>query len=561
MERLIVALLLFLALAAPMSGTPAGATELGGLPWTAADAVAPDRGVSLFRFGAFGTGIFPHDPLVPNRTVPVRVDGVPLPVISPFGADLERVPALFVDSLTVIDARLVSIATIDSIPLRPQTRIGFLSGDRRRSRFEGLFHRKITDASAILVGGMSDGIRGNEDIPGNSLRLYSVKYIHALTEGSLATATASGFRDRLNLFDLETERPMGDRVMDNIQVSGEVKRYPLSKRTTLTSSAYYRNGVSRLSRNGAGANFDDSAFGLAANLASPRNGGGYSLDFWNDTRLFEGRNTDASWKGNTSGLTGSAIWTRSMLRLDLSAGGMYSSKYGAGLTAAGGLSFPLRGKATGVLRGEFSHIFPGPENIYYPSLLFSDTLRVSDLDRYHTAEVEAGMRSRWGTADVGLSLFTAHSNAPFFVPVPATMVMNGDSRYSGARLTLAARGGTGVYREGDMRIEYIGGSSPRRIWPRPDLNVQARGSLSRVYFKGNLHASIYGDAQLADWRSGPLTPDGVHFFAEGGISLRVSGFTAFYTAENITNTDMRWFDTFRWQGRNYQWGVFWSLRD
>jgi hypothetical protein len=141
------------------------------------------------------------------------------------------------------------------------------------------------------------------------------------------------------------------------------------------------------------------------------------------------------------------------------------------------------------------------------------------------------------------------------------MVMRGDAWYSGARVNLSARGGTSVFREGEVRCEYIGGTAPRRIWPRPDLNLSARGSLSREYFKGNLHASVYGAARLADWRSGPVSPSGAHFFADGGISVRVSSLTAYYAVENITNTDMRWFDAFRWQTRNYQWGVRWSLRD
>lgn len=561
MERLTAFLLLMISLVCMIQNPERACAELQRLPWTAADLISLDSGISSFRYGAFGTGIFPHDPIVPNRTTPVRLDGVPLPAISPFGVDLEKIPALFVDSLSVIDNRGIGIASLDSIPLLPQTRISFDSGDRRRSRFEGVFHRKISDSSAILAGGMSTGINRNETALKSSLRLYHMKYIHTLADSALATASIFGFRDRLDLVNLETSRSMGERTMDNVHVSGELKRYRLSKRTLLSASMYYRNGKSRFTRDKAGANFDDNGYGLAANIASSRSRALYALDIWSDARLFEGRKDGVSWKENVSGLLGSGAWSLSSLHLDLRGGGRYSGKYGAGLIAGGGLSFPLKWKNTGILRGEFSHEFPGPEQIFYPSLLYSDTLRTSNLKRSHTAELEAGIQRRLGAADIGLYAFFARSNTPCFVPVPASMAMDDDSRYSGARFTMNASGGNTMHREGEMRIEYIGCSSPRHIWPRPDLNMQARGSLSRIYFKGNLHALLYGGVRLADWRSGPLTPDGAHFFADSGLLVQVSSFTAFYQAENLTNTDMRWFDTLRWQGRNFEWGIRWSLRN
>lgn len=562
MDKMILRILLFFGLTQYAFQAPA--LYAGEIPvsWgTAADILPGDRGLSVFRYGAFGTGAFPYASCVPPNTVPVRVDDVPMTSFSPFGVDLESVPVLFVDSLAVVDDRLIRIATIDSIPENPLTRVSFLTGERRRSGFQGTFQRKTSAKSGILVGGMSRGIRGNALIEGNSSRLYSVKYIRSLKGEAVATAVVSGSRDRADLTDFEKRQRMGERETDNLLLAMGIKRYPISARTVMGVSAYFRNGISRFVRYDGNSSFDDDGFGLSASLVSRKMNSAYSLDASSDARLFEGRNTEAEWRGNTTRILGSGIWTRPAITIDLNCGGLYSSKYGEGVVAAGGLSLPLPARITGVLRGSFSHGFPGPEQIYFPSLIFSDSLQSSDIGRYRIAELETGVKKRWGTVDVGLYGFGARSNAPFFSSGLDSMVMRDDRWYSGARVYITAQGGRGLHHDASLRMEYIGGSSPRYIWPRPALDIQTRGNLSRDFFRGNLHAVVFGNTRLVRWSSGPASPEGAHFFLDGGISFRVSSLTAFYTVENITGTDMRWFDILRWQGRNSFWGVQWNLRD
>ena len=76
-----------------------------------------------------------------------------------------------------------------------------------------------------------------------------------------------------------------------------------------------------------------------------------------------------------------------------------------------------------------------------------------------------------------------------------------------------------------------------------------------------MHGTVFGEARLLGWKQGPVTPDGVFFFLDCGVSVRIRSFMIFYKMENLTNQDMRWFDMLGWQGMNSLWGVRWELRN
>jgi hypothetical protein len=139
------------------------------------------------------------------------------------------------------------------------------------------------------------------------------------------------------------------------------------------------------------------------------------------------------------------------------------------------------------------------------------------------------------------------------------MEMTGNERYGGGRLTARISGNRSVTYSGDIMLEYTGGSSLRAIWPRPVFQGFARGNLSRMFFKGNLHAAAYGQARMEHRATAPLSPKGGHFFLDAGISAQVSTLVLYYQVENITDTNMPWFGAYEVQGQNSFWGIRWNL--
>ncbi|MHB9030281.1 MAG: hypothetical protein ACYC9O_16055 [Candidatus Latescibacterota bacterium] len=527
--------------------------------WTVRDLIPPGSDVSFLQTGSFGAGEYPYRSAVPPVFYETRLNGLFLPAFSPFGPNLESLPILFMDSLAVDNHRVIHIASIDSIPEFPVTRIGFLSGERRKFRFQGTFHRKVTGRSAVFVGGSADGIRGNQLIQGNASRLYSVKYLYSLGKGGLVKAEVNGGRDRSDIYDLSAGQKMGNGRIDNVNFSAGLDRYPLSDSTLFSSALYYRNGASQFRRFGTGSSFDDDSFGAAAHLTARRGRLLYTLDVLNDTRLFDDRSGETEWDDNITGVYGSGAWELSQVRLSLGGGAQYSTRYGFGVSADGEIGFPAPRGAMAIVRGVFAHRFPGPGELFYSSLTYSDTLRSSRLDRYHFSELEAGVRNRWRTVEYGVFGFAALADTPYFVPVPASMEMTGDERYAGGRITLGISGSRSVAYSADARLEYTGGSSPRAIWPRPVFQAQARGNLSRLFFHGNLHAAVFGQTRLEHRTSAPLSPEGSHFFLDAGISAKVGAIVLYYQVENITDTNMSWFGAYEVQGRNSLWGVRWNL--
>jgi len=563
MEKLNIAII-FLLLLFSFDGNSrvyAQKTDFPVPQWTAGDLLDAQGGVSILQPGSFGAGQFPYRTMIPPVSFDVRLNGAPLPAFSPFGPNMERLPIGFTDSITVISNQTIRLASLDSIPENPITRIGFLSGERRRYRFHGTFNRKITGRSAIFIGGAADGIRGNALIQGSASRLYSFKYIYFLENGGMLKTEAGGGRDRSDVYDLAASAGMGSHRIDNTFLSSGLERYPLSPNVLFSSLLYYRNGDGRLQRYGTGMGFIDDSFGAAGRLEIQRNGMTYCIDLTNDARFFDNRTGKTGWSDNITGFYSSVAWKSPRIRLSIGGGGRYSTEYGLGAAAEGEISIPVLHEANFVARGMFTHRFPGPEHLFYPSMAYSDTLGVSELDKHRISELETGFQNRRGNVEYGVYGFTAFANVPRFIPIPASMLMTGDELYGGGRIKLGIVGMRSFRYEAEARLEYTGGSSMISIWPRPVFRAEAKGNLSRIFFHGNLHSAAFGRILMEHRAASPVSPDGGNVFLEGGISAKISSLILYYQVENITGAGMRWFGVYSVQGRNSVWGVRWNLHN
>ncbi len=561
MERLKPTLSFLCLLCGAMLAVPGTArTESFPIPQeTAADIVPLMGRTALLRPGFFNSGAFPYHPSFPPLSRPVRVDGVPLPAFSPCGPDLERIPVLFTDSREVSLSGIVRVALIDSIPERPVTRIAFTSGERRRNRFQGTFHRKVTEQSAVLVGGATAGIRGNERIQGNGSRLYGVKYMYSLEKGGMVTASVSGGRDRLDLPDVPGGARMGERILDHAAFTAGVEQYPISNRTKLTSTLYYRNGSSRFERYDDTNRFDDDMLGGLASFETGRGNSRYTADFSVDTRWFEPRNAFPGWNDTVADLYGSGNWNIGSGVVRFGTGVRLSEEYGAGYALETEASFPWGGRNTVSLRGYSGHHFPGPGVLFYPYLTYSDTLLAAPLERYIVSGMEAGLVRTWKELRMGVFAFAAAGDAPRFRPENASMFMEEDGSYGGGRVTMDISGSRSVAYSASALLEYTGGSPQRSVWPRPVFRTDSHGSVSRYFFNRNLHAATFWKARLEHRVQSSISPEGTHFFLDLGISAQVGSVILFYQIENITDTNMNWFGVYESQGRNSFWGVRWNL--
>jgi hypothetical protein len=516
--------------------------------------------LSFFRYGSFGLGIFPYLPSLPGAPVEIRVDGVPLPSFSPFGPDLERIKYLVIDSLAVNNDRTIWIATPDSIPAIPVTRINFLSGDKRRFRFQTTFLRRVNNNTGIFACGSSDGIHKGEVTQGNSSRDYLFKYFRSTKNGGLIQGTINGGFYRTDLSDLVVRKPMGSGELEHLVFSLGVKNYRLSENTNLFSTAYYRSGTTKLDRFNIPSNYDDNSFGALISLKRKEKKAIYGLDVTIDSRQFKGRTIDVKLQDTVSKLKASGSWFFKKAIITAIGGGSFSSRYGAGGIADGSLTVPLKGKIDFIARGSFSHETPDQGNEIYSSLSFSDTVRISHLRQYHVAGLETGIKVReWG-GEWGIYGFSSQSDAPFFTLNPPSSIQNAGDVNSGLRATLFFSRERKVRYEGFLKVNYIGGSSSHLVWPHPAIDADVKINASRIFFGGALHAALFGEARLFDWKNGPSTPKGFSFFLDSGISAKVSSLLIYYKVENLTNENVEWFDTLGWQGMNSLWGVKWELR-
>ena len=162
--------------------------ELSIPKWTAADIVSNDSGISLLAYSAFGMGAYPYLYSSPGAGSRVRLDGVPLRSLSPFGPDLERIPFDFI-GLYRLSRRDINIKTPVVTTNEPETLTRFILGQKQRFRFNMTFQRLLNEKSAFFFGGSSSGIHGNDFIEVNSARNYLMKYME---NKSISLALLSG---------------------------------------------------------------------------------------------------------------------------------------------------------------------------------------------------------------------------------------------------------------------------------------------------------------------------------------------------------------------------------
>jgi hypothetical protein len=556
MDRLILLVSLFLSLGFALESHAEPPPLADIFPSSMEERIPFESDLSLFRYGAFGSGLFPSLSGSPGTPCEVRVNGVPLAPVSPFGPDLERVLPLLVDSLDFSPDGTITIATADSISSKPLTRFDFLSGMRRRAGFEGVFERPVTEHSGIRVFGMSEGIRGSETTGGNESRLYGVTWRRTLSERSAAFATLTGSRRKEDLFDLAARKEMGTFEEDETTGSVRVVNGGIDGNGVLSSTVYVRNGDIRSRRYGAGDSFDDDSFGGSVTLAFPEFGGLREIGGTFDSRSLGGED-DIRWRDSIVRVHGQDTFVFGTASLDVNGGISHSGRYGMGYDAEGRLGYPLSHGMTAILSGAASRSFPGPQHEFYPSLITTDSLRTTRLRRFNAVEAETGVEGGIGPVEFGFSAFTGSAEIPYLI-VPPSLVSEGISDpvgLSGVRVRLASAGKGLLTYSADMKLDIEGGPGRKYAWPRPDLDCIARGEVSHEFVSGRLLATAFGRAHLEHFHGGSNTPDGVLPFLDAGLAVRVSTFQLTYTMENIADSDMRWFDTFGWQGRNAWWEI------
>ncbi|HUT64466.1 MAG TPA: hypothetical protein VMZ04_10980, partial [Anaerolineae bacterium] len=100
-----------------------------------------------------------------------------------------------------------------------------------------------------------------------------------------------------------------------------------------------------------------------------------------------------------------------------------------------------------------------------------------------------------------------------------------------------------------------------KTWIYPPTEFFSHVNLSRNFFSDRLTQTVFGTARYMRWRDWDSTPEGNYFFLDVGITVKVSSLELFYKIENVTNEEMKWFNTMGWLGRNALWGITWRFED
>ncbi len=99
-------------------------------------------------------------------------------------------------------------------------------------------------------------------------------------------------------------------------------------------------------------------------------------------------------------------------------------------------------------------------------------------------------------------------------------------------------------------------------WPYPSFEINSDLKASRKFINENLNATIFGNARFKRWsEDSSLSPYGNYFLLDCGIVIKVGTLGLFYKIENVTNENIRWFNTMGWLGRNAMWGCKWIFYD
>lgn len=570
-------ILMFLAFAAP------GLAQSPPI-WSAADFVESLDGISLFRYGALGQGAYPYRQAIPAGTMRVTYQGVPLRSRSPFGLDLDLIPAAFVDSVTFDSFNTLTFSLADSIPDEPLTDTRFLTGSRQRFNLDVLFRRAVGTQSAITFGGSSTGMSGHYPpdtdafIPKYNFRHYLLDYYRELESGAGLHVTLRGLRDRDEIADLDSLRFMGERKTDEMTMSVMVSNMPVSSTTRVSPVLYYQKSNSRFARYGPRKSLDENVLGFSVTVDKTLGDTSYRLRAFHERTYFSSRIHLDSWIRDESAIEGAFGFRRGRFGIKLDGAIRTHSKYGTGADISAELTHHQTDRNYSFVRVRNASRYPGSGDEYYASLIFSDSTAVANLDRGESFSAEAGMHFPLPGGDGEIAGFYSDSNLPVFAPAAAAMdfrnirfterppyhstivFMSDKLETRGGRLRLK----TGFDRWATWEIGSM--TTVRfdrykyQIWYYPKVESRFDGSVRRGFFDGKLGVVGYGTATLMHWLDEHGVkgyPSGTRFFLDAGLSIKVASLELFYQVENVTSEDIYWFNILQWQGRNTMYGGRW----
>ncbi|MCD6308592.1 MAG: hypothetical protein J7M24_06305, partial [Candidatus Latescibacteria bacterium] len=534
--------------------------------WTAADMIEGRRGWSLMRYGSFGVGAYPYRPSMPGARIRVRVDGVPLRALSPFGPDLESIPAELVGSLSENGARGIDITT--ALPESDDllTRTSFHLGRRQQFRFQASLQRRLNGTSGLFIGGVSSGMRGSDTIMGSGSRYYLANYTRTLKNGSPLVIGIHGSRDRDSLGDVTARKRMGHRETDGVALSLRLDDYHLGERTTMSPAAYYAVSKSRFRRYGFTKSLDDDAAGGSVTVETIRGDARYALLVRHDTRFVDSRIHGDAWARHETDVSGSFDWERDGHAARVNGGVRISPHFGAEPYVAGDAELGILTSLKLRVSSEAGGDFPDAGDEYYPALVFGAGNGVSGLESYRYSESEAGIEWDGGMISAGVTGYLSSGKAPFFDPVTPAMRRGESVNRYGGRMRIASENkdryavaGVATYIAGNEKSDDSGRPSGGGTWPYPEVDVNISGEYVVRLVNGRLESTMFGDVRFYRWEDAVMAPSGNHTFLDLGVSVTVKTLTAFIEMENITGSEMYWFDTMEWMGRNTLWGIRWNL--
>lgn len=541
--------------------------------WSAADMLPWTDGMQVFRYGAVGLGAYPYRSAVPGLPVRVRLDGVPLAPVSPFGADLDMISTVMVDSLAYDGFSRMDIMGIDPVGAETATTIDFLMGARRRFNFDTSFRRSLSPNSGIFFSGSSSGMHSGDDTMKHAFRNYYLKYARRIGQDGRAFFTARGYRDRDGLADLDRLREMGERRTDGMSFSAGIEDIPVAERTTFSQTVYFSAMNSRFTRYGERQGIEDDGAGTVISLETRRGATSYGIRASYDGVFFDSSIHDDEWTRRETEASATFAHDAGRYRLKLEGGGASSSKYDGGVRARGEVIVPQGDTFTFRVAGAVGPRFPDAGSEYYTSAAFSDTSVVSKLDACEVTTGEADFTYQGGIVTTVIGVFVTRYEHPLFVPasnaldvmvnVPfSTMaVMSGTKKLYGLRASaethFEALAGVDIMAAGTrLNTEKRGG-----VWPYPETDIRGELALHKTVYRGMVGLRAFASGNMLDWEDAHTSPKGMFFLLNCGLSVNVASIELRYRIDNVTGENIGWFNTLGWLERNAMWGVSWSFLD
>jgi len=548
------------------------ALNAGEMDWTAADSITHDSGLSLMRYFGHGLGAYPYSLASPHAGMRVRIDGVPLRSVGPFGPDLDMIPAGLVDSLSVGAFNQINIATRRMTGETPETVTKFLLGTKHRFNFGTLFDHPLSERSGLVFSGASSGSRGASAIEKNSSRSYSLNYHRSLINDVRLLFSSRGWRDRDGLADLETASFMGERKSEGTSLMLGIDSVKIGDTGKFSSNVYWQSMNSRFHRFGTRKSIDDRSAGLNLDYSNVKGNTRYGLSATHDIFSITSRVHDNAWSRNETDLSG---WLAVPLRfagMDVSGGIIHSSHYGAGVKGSVEIITGADKPFQVVVTAKVADYFPDSGAEFYTSPAFGDSAHTADLEKSHERIFSLGLRDRKGDVKYGLSLFATKSETPVFQISSTRLTSVSVYSYWPTNSVMCENEFQGVQgdfqftKEGAVDIDFslhgvLRYGDDHESWPYPNTEFNSECVLSDKYFNGVLDADLFVNGRFAVWDEGVALPEGGHFFLTTGLSLTVGTLELFYRIENITNEDPHYFNTMGWFGRNSMWGVNWRFID